>query len=533
MSIAGQLRPCQNNNDSLPSHLLGHSIATRLRFDRHSISSASSDFGHLVKYPPPAAVFRPSRPSDIAALLRLSHSSPQQQPPFTVAARGRGHSTRGQALAPGGVVVDMSSLGGGIAVSPEGMYVDAGGEKMWYEVLRETVRYGLTPRSWTDYLYLTVGGTLSNGGVSGQAFLHGPQITNVYELDVVTGMGELLTCSEGLNPELFFAVLGGLGQFGVITRARIALERAPKRVRWMRLMYTEFEKFRKDQEMLISNKHEAALEWRLSYVEGSLLMDHSLRSNWRSSFFSDGDLARLKHLAFLNQGRIYCLEASYYYYSHAPIGWKRFIFCSYQDVEELLEKLSFTAGFAFANDVSYMDFLNRVHEGEVKLRGLGLWDVPHPWLNLFVPKSNMTNFHAGVFKSIMMHNKFMGPILVYPTSRSKWDERMSAVVPDEDVFYSVGILLSSADDWESLEKQNIEILQLCDRLGMKIKQYLPHYRNQEDWMKHFGEKWERFAAMKRRYDPKAILSPGQRIFAQPIQLDPSDQEPVSYVNARL
>lgn len=439
----------------------------------------------------------------------------------------------------------MPSLNSCIAVSPDGMFVDAGGEKTWYEVLRETLRYGLTPRSWTDYLHLTVGGTLSNGGVSGQAFLHGPQISNVYELDVVTGQGELLTCSEALNPQLFFAVLGGLGQFGIITRARIAVERAPKRVRWMRLIYAEFEEFRKDQEMLIMSNivNGAAGDggggewelgvsgWRLSYVEGSLVMEQSLRSNWRtSSFFSGGDLTRLEHLiALSNQGHIYSLEASYYDYDYdddeqdinntatlAPARMEK-------DVKELLEKLSFIPGFAFAKDVSYMDFLNRVHEGEVKLRGLGLWDIPHPWLNLFVPKSNMTDFHAGVFKSIMMRNKFMGPILVYPTTRSKWDERMSAAIPDEDVFYSVGILLSSADDWESLEEQNTEILQLCDRLGMKVKQYLPHYRSREDWMKHFGEKWERFVAMKRRYDPKAILSPGQRIFTHPIQLDPSDQ----------
>jgi cytokinin dehydrogenase len=41
---------------------------------------------------------------------------------------------------------------------------------------------------WTDYLRLTVGGTLSNAGIGGQAFRHGPQIANVHELDVVTGI---------------------------------------------------------------------------------------------------------------------------------------------------------------------------------------------------------------------------------------------------------------------------------------------------------------------------------------------------------
>lgn len=45
-----------------------------------------------------------------------------------------------------------------------------------------------------------------------------------------SGKGELVTCSASENSELFYAVLGGLGQFGIITRARIALEPAPKRV---------------------------------------------------------------------------------------------------------------------------------------------------------------------------------------------------------------------------------------------------------------------------------------------------------------
>lgn len=44
------------------------------------------------------------------------------------------------------------------------------------------------------------------------------------------GRGELLTCSENQNAELFHSVLGGLGQFGIITRARLSLQPAPKKV---------------------------------------------------------------------------------------------------------------------------------------------------------------------------------------------------------------------------------------------------------------------------------------------------------------
>jgi cytokinin dehydrogenase len=48
----------------------------------------------------------------------------------------------------------------------------------------------------------------------------------------VAGTGEVVTCSPTQSPELFFAVLGGLGQFGIITRARIPLQLAPPKVHY-------------------------------------------------------------------------------------------------------------------------------------------------------------------------------------------------------------------------------------------------------------------------------------------------------------
>lgn len=90
---------------------------------------------------------------------------------------------------------------------------------------------------------------------------------------------------------------------------------------------------------------------------------------------------------------------------------------------------------------------------------------------------------------------------------------MSAVTPDEDIFYAIGLLHSSgADDWKPLENQNKEILQFCDKAGIKIKLYLSRYTTKEDWMKHFGPKWKTFEDRKAQFDPKIILSPGQRIF---------------------
>lgn len=90
---------------------------------------------------------------------------------------------------------------------------------------------------------------------------------------------------------------------------------------------------------------------------------------------------------------------------------------------------------------------------------------------------------------------------------------MSAVIPQEDVFYTVGFLYSSGfDDWEAFEEQNEEILGFCDRAGLEVKQYLPHIKTQQGWINHFGSKWKAFLKKKALFDPKRILSPGQRIF---------------------
>ncbi|XP_021892149.1 cytokinin dehydrogenase 4-like, partial [Carica papaya] len=156
-----------------------------LQSDPKSIQAASHDFGNITELVP-AGVLCPSSVSDITSFI---NSVFLHQAPPPVAARGAAHSVRGQAMALKGVVVNMTCLNSGVLVSGNhnsGFYADVGGEQLWIDVMKETLKAGLTPVSWTDYLYLTVGGTLSNAGIGGQTFRHGPQIANVHELDVVT-----------------------------------------------------------------------------------------------------------------------------------------------------------------------------------------------------------------------------------------------------------------------------------------------------------------------------------------------------------
>ncbi|XP_062098868.1 cytokinin dehydrogenase 5 [Humulus lupulus] len=495
-------------------------IDGQLSLDRAEVESASKDFGSM-KRTKPLAVLHPASAEDVARIVRAAYGSSRG---LTVSARGHGHSINGQAQSKNGVVIEMSRWGRKEResarprprVSVQELYVDVWGGELWIQVLRHTLMHGLAPKSWTDYLYLSVGGTLSNAGISGQTFNHGPQISNVHELDVVTGKGELMTCSEEKNSELFYAVLGGLGQFGIITRARIALEPAPQRVKWLRVLYSDFSAFTKDQEFLIS-LHGHPGPQKFDYVEGFVIVDDSLINNWRSSFCSPLNPIKLSSVN-PDGGVLYCLEITKNYDETTADTVD-------EDIEALLKKLEFIPNLVFKTDVPYVDFLDRVHTSELKLRSQGLWDVPHPWINLFVPKSKISDFDKVVFKRILGKNT-SGPILIYPMNKDKWNERSSVVTPDEDVFYVVGLLRSAAvsssgtggDETQSVDyltQQNGQILKYCAEAGIMVKKYLPHYETQEEWMDHYGEKWEQFQKLKKKFDPRRVLATGQRIFINP------------------
>ncbi|KAL8216137.1 hypothetical protein R6Q57_022974 [Mikania cordata] len=488
-----------------------------LNTDQHHLESASTDFGKLTRSEP-IAVLNPTSTADIAKLVKLAYESPRG---FAVSARGHGHSINGQSQTANGVVVQMRGPGTTTPVAPlvseKLMYVDVWGGELWIDVLRTTLKYGLAPKSWTDYLYLSVGGTLSNAGISGQAFNHGPQISNIHEMDVVTGRGDVMTCSMDRNPELFHAVLGGLGQFGIITRARIALEPSPQMVRWIRVLYSNFSAFTHDQEYLIS-LHDQPRSQKFDYIEGFVIVDEGLINNWRSSFFSPNNPVKITSLV-AGGNVLYCLEITKNYHQRTNLE------AIDQEVEALLRKLNYIPASMFTTDLPYVDFLDRVHTAELKLRSKGLWEVPHPWLNLFVPKSRIDDFDKGVFKGIL-GNKTSGPILIYPMNKNKWDEKSSVVTPNEDVFYLVALLRSALDNGEEtltlkhLSDENSKILNFCKESKIEVKQYLPHYTTQKEWMEHYGDKWPQIYRRKMEFDPRYILATGQRIFNPSFGSDP-------------
>ncbi|XP_020248530.1 LOW QUALITY PROTEIN: cytokinin dehydrogenase 3-like [Asparagus officinalis] len=467
-------------------------------------SKASVDFGRI-RFNNPSAVLRPAESRGHLPPPRLLSSSPSSSGGVAVAGEGRPATpSTAEAQAPDGIVVDMGSLpcrGG--RLSSSGPSADVTAEALWSELLEESLKSGLAPRSWTDYLHLTVGGTLSNAGISGQSFKFGPQISNVLQLDVVTGNGELVTCSPTESSELFHAVLGGLGQFGIITRARITLQKAPEKVKWVRAFYDDFDKFSEDQELLISMPEE------VDYVEGFVVLNEQSLHSSSVAFPSQLDFVAVLER---DASRVYyCIEFAVHDYQQGlkPSNVD-------QVVEEVSRKMSYMPRYFYSAEVSYFDFINRVTMEELSLRRRGLWDVPHPWLNLFVPKSGITKFKDLLLGSISP-KEFEGPLLIYPLLRDKWNANSSAVLPESGKFdrvvYVVGILRSANPNTcspaclQDLLRRNRHIAEVASRPNIGAKQYLAHHPSPAHW-----PKWDRFATHKTRFDPLNILAPGQGIF---------------------
>ncbi len=166
-----------------------------------------------------------------------------------IAIRGGGHSQGGQSLTDRGLVLDTMRLN---RVQPLGQeLVRAQGGSQWGKVVDALHGARQLPRVLVDIGEVTVGGTLSAGGLGTTSHRYGPQIGQVEQLEVVIGTGERIVCSRTQNANLFDAVRGGQGQFGIITEAWIRLRRAGERIRLYELRYRDFERFARDFEQIV------------------------------------------------------------------------------------------------------------------------------------------------------------------------------------------------------------------------------------------------------------------------------------------
>ncbi|PXY25968.1 dehydrogenase [Prauserella coralliicola] len=434
-----------------------------------SLAAAARDWGHIVQARP-RVVVRPGSPADVAAVVGFA-----AERGVPVAARGAGHSPFGQGQAAGGIVLDMTSLATVHAGTGNRLVVDAGAR--WQQVLGASLPRGLTPPVLTDYLELTVGGTLAVGGIGGATHHHGMQTDTVTELDVVTGEGALVRCSADENGELFDAVRAGLGQCGIVTRATIRLQPAKQRARRWKLYYDTLGDFLADQRTTVT-------DGRFDYVEGQLLLDDET-GEW-----------------------LYLLEAASY-----------FSLPDQPDEEALLGDLSFSRDTAEVEDSTYHEFLDRMADGEAVLREEGSWFHPHPWLNVFVPDDEVEAVVADTLAETGGEDLGdSGLVMLYPVRR----ERLSTPlvrVPSSDLVWLFALLRTGKPyDPAGVARMiqlNTGLYERVKALGGTVYPANTLPMTEKDWKDHFGDEWEKLEAAKKRYDPKGVLTVGQGVFGGP------------------
>jgi FAD/FMN-containing dehydrogenase len=164
----------------------------------------------------PAAILRCASVADIQAGLRWAQSQG-----LPVSIKGGGHNVAGHAVGDGALMLDLGGMRG-VTVDPEARLAWVEGGAIWADVDAATQAHGLaTPGGLISET--GVAGLTLSGGVGWLRARHGLAIDNLVAADVVTAAGEVIRTDARYHPDLFWALRGGGGNFGVVARFCFAL----------------------------------------------------------------------------------------------------------------------------------------------------------------------------------------------------------------------------------------------------------------------------------------------------------------------
>ena len=164
----------------------------------------------------PQAIVWPTDITEVAQVVSLA-----AERGLELAIRDGGHSSAGHSVSDGGIVLDLSEL--------KALEIDTGKRTAWAqtgltagELTTEAARHGLAV-GFGDTASVGIGGITLGGGVGYLARKHGLTIDSLLAAELVTADGRTVRTDAGTHPELFWAIRGGGGNFGVAARLQFQL----------------------------------------------------------------------------------------------------------------------------------------------------------------------------------------------------------------------------------------------------------------------------------------------------------------------
>ena len=165
----------------------------------------------------PALIAQPSGTADVQAVVNFARAHS-----LLVAVKCGGHSASGQSTCDRGLQIDLSKFRG-VRVDPRARRAWVEGGTLLGEVDHETMAHGLVAPLGT-VSHTGVGGLTTGGGFGRLTRRFGMSIDNLESVDVVTADGQLRHASASENPDLFWGVRGGGGNFGIVTNFEFRLQ---------------------------------------------------------------------------------------------------------------------------------------------------------------------------------------------------------------------------------------------------------------------------------------------------------------------
>jgi FAD/FMN-containing dehydrogenase len=168
----------------------------------------------------PAAIVRVAGAADVAHVVRFAAETGAE-----LAVRSGGHSGAGHSTTEGGIVIDLRDLKT-IDLDVDGRRVWAGAGSTAGEVMAAVIPHGVVI-GFGDTSSVGIGGLTTGGGVGYLVRRDGLTIDNLIGAEIVTANGEILTVDADNHPDLFWAIRGGGGNFGVVTKFGYRLNELP------------------------------------------------------------------------------------------------------------------------------------------------------------------------------------------------------------------------------------------------------------------------------------------------------------------